>query len=386
MKGVFTVLFVAAITVTLPVHQQRPDGQLAFDKGWTLEGDRTRIVREGGQDVLHVETGFAHRRDITLQDGTIDFDVRLTTRRSFVYVHFRVQGDGEREEFYLRPHKSGLPDAVQYAPVWQGRSAWQLHHGSGGTAAVPFAFDRWTRVRVVVQGRRAALFVDDMTTPALLVAQLSRETGAGSVSLGGFLPANVPGNGPIATFANVKVRSGDVPFDFDAAIARAPAPSTSTESAAVVREWAVSPGFVPKDGADVVPPTSDAGGFQIVPAEPGGLVQLDRHVKVLANSRVIAAFARVQVDTPRAGRFAFDLGFSDIATVFVNGDPVYRGDASYSFDQPRREGLIGFDQARLYLPLKAGRNEVAILVSDSFGGWGLMGRFIGSPGVSVTAR
>jgi hypothetical protein len=39
---------------------------------------------------------------------------------------------------------------------------------------------------------------------------------------------------------------------------------------------------------------------------------------------------------------AFDLGFSDVATVFVNGLQVFRGDASYSFDRPRREG-IGFD-------------------------------------------
>lgn len=376
-----------ALAMTLPaLRQQAPDGALVFDNGWTLQGDRLRIVRDGTRDVLQVETGFAHRRDIKLEDGTIDFDVQLTRRRSFVYVCLRAQSDGEREEFYLRPHKSGLPDAVQYAPVWQGRSAWQLHHGPGGTAAVPFAFDRWTRVRVVVQGSRAALFVDDMTTPALLVPQLSRETRPGFVSLGGFLPVDVPGEGPIATFANVKVRPGDVPFDFDAAIARAAAPSTSTESVAVVREWAVSPAFAPKGGEDAVPPTSDAGGFQVVPAEPGGLVQLHRHVKVIAGSRVAAAFARIQVTAPRAGTFAFDLGFSDIATVFVNGSPVYRGDASYSFDEPRREGLIGFDQARLYLPLKAGRNEVSILVSDSFGGWGLMGRFVGAPGLSVTAR
>ena len=70
----------------------------------------------------------------------------------------------------------------------------------------------------------------------------------------------------------------------------------------------------------------------------------------------------------------FDLGYSDIATVFLNGKPLYRGDASYSFDRPRREGLIGYDQARFYLPLVAGDNELAIVVSDSFGGWGIMGR------------
>ena len=71
---------------------------------------------------------------------------------------------------------------------------------------------------------------------------------------------------------------------------------------------------------------------------------------------------------------------------FVNGTPLFRGEASYSFDRPRREGLIGFDQARLYLPLKADDNELAVIVTDSFGGWGLMGRFVDEKGATVTIR
>jgi hypothetical protein len=383
------ILLFAAMVVGLGGPGQNPplDGAVPFDSGWSLAGERTRVVREGGTQVLQVETGFAHRRDIRLLDGAIDFDVRLTTRRSFVYVYFRAQRDGEREEFYLRPHKSSLPDAVQYAPVWQGRSAWQLHHGPGGTTAVPFAADRWTHVRVVVQGRAAALFVDDMKAPALVVPRLSREPQAGYVSVGGFLPADVPGAGPIATFANVQVRPGIVPFDLAAAARQAPAPATQ-EQATVVTAWAVSPAFAPdpQAAADTLPPAGATGPFRPVEAEPGGLVQLHRHVKVPDGSRVSAAVARVTVTAPRAGTVAFDLGFSDVATVFLNRTPIFTGDASYSFDRPRREGLIGFDQARIFLPLKAGDNDLSIVVSDSFGGWGIMGRFAGSQRLSLTAR
>jgi len=71
--------------------------------------------------------------------------------------------------------------------------------------------------------------------------------------------------------------------------------------------------------------------------------------------------------------------------VFVNGQPVFRGEASYSY-AGRREGLIGFDQARLYLPLAAGANEVAVLLTDSFGGMGIMGRFPDGGGLVVEAR
>ena len=103
-------------------------------------------------------------------------------------------------------------------------------------------------------------------------------------------------------------------------------------------------------------------------------------------SRVSAVVARLVLTAAAPRVVAFDLGFSDTATVVLNGVPIFTGDASYSFDRPRREGLIGFDQARLYLPLQAGQNDLSVIVTDSFGGWGLMGRLVNAPDVTVGAR
>src|SRR4051812_44919695 len=103
--------------------------------GWGLRGDAA-LERADDRDTLRVGTGWAFRRDVKLEDGAVDFDVQLSRRRSFVYLCFRMQDEREYEEVYLRPHKSELPDAVQYAPVYQGESAWQLYHGPGRTAAV----------------------------------------------------------------------------------------------------------------------------------------------------------------------------------------------------------------------------------------------------------
>ena len=94
----------------------------------------------------------------------------------------------------------------------------------------------------------------------------------------------------------------------------------------------------------------------------------------------------MRVKAASAGVRAFDLGFSDRVTVFLNGRPTFSGEASYSFDNPRRDGVIGYDQARLWLPLSEGENELAFLVSDGFGGWGLMGRFADPTGLEVAPR
>ena len=117
------------------------------DGGWELKGPSVKLERYDGRDVLSVENGFAYRRDVRLQDGSVDFDVQLTRRRSFVYLMVRMADDREYEDFYLRPHKSSLPDAIQYAPVYQGASAWQLYHGPGATAPVTFEPGAWDGMR-----------------------------------------------------------------------------------------------------------------------------------------------------------------------------------------------------------------------------------------------
>ena len=36
--------------------------------------------------------------------------------------------------------------------------------------------------------------------------------------------------------------------------------------------------------------------------------------------------------------------------------------------------------------IRAGDNEVAVVISDSFGGWGIMGRFADASGLTISAR
>jgi len=144
---------------------------------------------------------------------------------------------------------------------------------------------------------------------------------------------------------------------------------------------------VPKDVAEpALPGTDMLGEFQRIESEPSGLVELHRHAKLpSAESRQAAAVARVRVRATAAGLRRFDLGFSDVATVLLNGRPLFRGDAHYSYDNPRQEGLIHYGQATLFLPLEKGDNDIAVLVSDDFGGWGLMGRFADTTGLEIAA-
>src|SRR5512134_342465 len=72
---------------------------LPFSDGrWELSAKGVRAETADGRETLAFETGVATRRDVKLQDGTIEMEVQVTRRRSFVYVTFRMQDDKEYED------------------------------------------------------------------------------------------------------------------------------------------------------------------------------------------------------------------------------------------------------------------------------------------------
>jgi hypothetical protein len=325
-----------------------------------------------------MRTGRAIRRDVSLEDGTIEFDMEVTPRRSFVYLQFRMTGDDEHEEIYFRPHKSQLPDAIQYTPVWRGDSNWQLYHGPGATAPVTFAHRQWIHVRLVLSGRRAALFLGGDAKPNLMMT-LGREPTSGYLALRSFVPPDAAPAGEMSSaFANVVVRPGQAAYAFAAE-------TPTSAPAGLISRWQLSPSFAVEPGAPVTSlPDSLVASKDRWPAfsvEPTGVIVIGRHLARPA--RQSATIARLVLRAPAEGAQRIRLGYSDYVTIFVNGRPLFFGDAHYSYDAPRQEGLIALSQATFWLPLARGDNEILFAVSDGFGGWGLTAQLEVADGAQV---
>jgi hypothetical protein len=357
-----------------PVGAQQATGVVPFETGWQTRGDSVRVEQFDGRSTLAMRNGFAFLRDLRFENGTIDVDVMSTEARSFVYVMFRMQSDSAYEDLYLRPHKSNAPDAVQYAPVYQQASAWQLYHGATGTASVSIPDGVWNRLRIVLSGRRAAIFLNDTIRPALIVPRLGHEPRAGYLALRAFLPAGVSSTGATARFANLRVRPDHVPFTFPA-VADAPV-------AGAVRSWEVGEPFAAGDTLLVSAPASATRTWRRVEALPNGLLELHRVVPLAPGMRNVGVIARLKVNADAGGLYAMELGFSDRLTAIVNGNPIFHRDDSYDYAN-RRDGLIGYSQATLFLPLRRGSNTIELIVTDVFGGWGLMARFPSMTGLRI---
>ena len=346
-----------------------------FDsRHWKLEGD-ARLETYLGRTALTAHRGAGVAEGVSFQDGTVELDMAVGTHRDFAIIALRRTGEGEYEEFYFRTHKSELPDAIQYCPAWQGVGGWQLFHGPGYTARATFVRDQWIPVRIVLSGDRAAIFEGQTPQPQLVVDHLVRETRAGGI---GLEVAIVDDAHPEArtAFSNVVLKPGVVDFDFSKAPPRAIDPPPG-----LIQRWELSDAFVPARGAIRTLP--QARGWRTVSTLPNGLVVFERYVKRSEDERS-AALARVVVDAPADEVRPFRFGYSDEVTVFLNATPLFSGDAHYSHDNPRQEGLIGLFQATVYLPLKKGRNELVLAVADVFGGWGVMGQFPEAEGLRIT--
>jgi len=359
-----------------------PARELPFtDGGWKTGDPKARVETLGGKTALRLTSAMSVRRDVDFKDGTIEFDLWSTGERAFAYIHFRMQSEKESEAVYFRLHKSRLPDAIQYDPFYQGLGNWQLFHGPESTAAADLVAGRWIHVKLELQGEKAALFLDHAREPVLAVPKLARGSGGGFIALRSFLGANIKGEvEPPSSFANVVIRPDAFDYDFAKIVEAKTAPLPG-----LVTRFRLSPGFMAPEG-----PVRTLGGPAAAPETwplanvlPSGLAILGSQVEVPEKARRYSAIAAFRVRADADGVKRLRLGFSDEVSVFLNGQILFSGDQRYIFNFPRQEGLIHLDQASVYLPLKKGDNEVRLVVSEVFGGWGLMAQFEDPSGLVI---
>ena len=68
------------------------------------------------------------------------------------------------------------------------------------------------------------------------------------------------------------------------------------------------------------------------------------------------------------------IGYSDDVSVFLNGKILYRGRSAQNFRDPGFLGIVNPENDAVYLPLKKGKNELVLAVSELGGGWGFVCR------------
>jgi hypothetical protein len=344
---------------------------------WDLQG-QAKAVDYLGRRCLALDGGAAVLKDFEMRDGVIDMDIATPAKRGFFGVQFRLDGEGANGEWvYLRQHKSGLPDAMQYTPVLNTGANWQIYNGPGFTGAVDIPKDVWFHVRLEVAGAQAKLFVTDMDKPALVMNDLKSGVQKGQVALYVLTGATY--------FSNFEIRTTP-----DAAWER----HLPAMPAGTVTKWSVSPAYdALARNLERPLAASEAEGirWQDVEAEPPGYVVLYRyreapHLRVTFQTDfstrlepqpgMKVVYARTHIESDRDVVKKLYIGYSDDVSVFLNGKILFRGRSAQGFRDPGFLGIVNPENDAVYLPLKKGSNELMLAVSELGGGWGFICRLV----------
>jgi hypothetical protein len=366
---VFTLVVAAVMLLCVTVAGAEV---IPFDSGrWKYDPGAANVEEYLGRTSLFVKGGIAYVADVEFTNGVIEFDVALPDDRGFIGGVFRLTDAYNYEDFYMRPHQSGKPDATQYTPVFNDLAGWQLYHGDGYSANVTYDYDTWIHLKIVVSGETAEVFIGDGDQPALVVNELKFGVRSGKVGVkatAGFAPAH---------FSGFSVTAMD-----DPPMTGKPAPAKPAEPGTIMA-WEVSNAFdfARIDGITRLP--EDLKGdftWSRLECESTGLANIARLRTIGEGAN--AVFARVSIESDRDQTTVLLVGFSDVAVVCLNDNVLYVGNNTYRSRDYRYLGTIGFFDS-VYLHLKKGNNELWIAVGENFGGWGLQARFEDASGIRV---
>jgi hypothetical protein len=371
-----------AVSATMTAPQT-----IDFDSDrWVIQDPTAKKEEHLGRKSLFLSSnGFASLKDVEFEDGTVEVDLAASTPVEFPGVVFRFKSPDEHELVYLRPHHSGHDDATQYVPAFQGSHPWQIYNGKGATAAAQIPSDQWLHVKIQVTGLVAKVFLNNAAEPTLVITDLKHGYSKGSVGV----TCGAMG----AYFSN---------FSYTTAIPGAHVePQYPAPAAGMLTKWELSEAFDtqtinPERLPD--PAALSAMKWLAVTAETPGMVVIDRYrrspsfvapfafdrsvrLKEAKETRVV--LGRTEVYSDRAQTVKMSFGYSDEATVFLNGQSLFTGKSAWRFRDQDFNGVMDVENDALYLPLKKGRNELLLTVKEYFGGWGFICRLESTTGLKI---
>jgi hypothetical protein len=348
---------------------------------WDVSSAKLAPNTTPSADRIALIHGIACRGDLQIDDGIIELEL-APPAGGFAGIAFRMQSPADYEIVYFRWSNDGRWVGVQYQPVYEGETTWQLYPGAGyETDLPPRVYTRrggWMPVRIVVAGSRADVYVGDSGTPALEVRELKRPRARGAIGI--WSSGLDTWKQPTGLVRGLRV----LPLG---GVTLAPA-ARDTASAGQLMRWRVSSRFAAPDSIRFADRLSsdalrDMGEARVVSAEPSGTVNLTALVgnpagrqsaNVFGGAGWGVAYASVTLHSDREQTRRLSLSYSDAVGVYVDGALVYAGDNRTEARGRNALGLVSYEGETVPLHLHAGDNEIVLAVADRAFGWGFRAR------------
>lgn len=326
------------------------------DTHWVLP-ENASFEKFDNRNTILLKGKRATVKNLEFTNGTIEVDVYANTARSFAGITFRKQNENI-EEVYMRMHKSSQVDAVQYTPIFNNESNWQLYREY--QAKVQFKNSGWNSLKIEVNNQNAEVFVNDKKV--LVIDDLRTGNAFGEIGLFSLFPNR---------FSNFRVTH------------KSPTKTSKTTKnsktdASIITKWNIT-----KAKAFQIEKLKDKSFFNreyiSVTTEKSGLLPISKYIKKSSSGNFerniknyTIASKTITVDSEETKLFSFD--YSDEILVYLNGKLLFKGNNSFRTKGVQYMGHMDINTNKLYLPLKKGTNKIHCVVIDKANGWGLMAK------------
>ena len=336
---------------------------------WKINANAYVLENYKGKDAIYLQGGSIKLKDTKFLNGTIEYDIYLKQEPAFPGLLFRLK-DNDSEQFYIRPHLPGKPDANQVAPLVKGITPWQLNFGPTYSFPYQYKYDDWTHVKIVVHDKRAQIYLDYAEKPHLSW-NLFHAPQEGEIQLGG-------GNASGMHLADIKINKNEYKIkDFN--------PIARQAIEGLISEWEVSDMFEEKlldNPANFKKLITNRKWGKKIQVEEGRAANISRVQLLRDGSPGETVFAKITINSDKDQIKLFHFGYSDRVVAILNGKPVYKGNNRWRSRDYRFLGTIGLFDA-IYLDLKKGENTLLLAVSEDFGGWLVTGKFEDTSGLKL---
>lgn len=363
-------------TGTTSTTSQPDDPGLPIDIAqWAPFAEIVEVQKHLGRESLHVVNGFAVLSGMQLANGTISFDIAARAEVGFMGVTFHQQDPQNFETFYLRTHHSNQPDANQYQPYWNGHECWQLYYGTEYSVQTAYPNDDWIHVKMVISGNQAEVYLDS-DSPSLIIPERKGPWTDGGVGLWAF--------GTDAWFSNIVVEPASTPPKLSGGEVKREEPAPGT-----IKTWRISEMIDEETlGTTLDDATLKSLSWSDHAVEYDGILNLAAMGPIEKDAAGTAVgpntvLAKIDVTSSQAQVKELRIGFSDRARVYVNGKLVWYGSDSWQTRDYRFLGTVGLWDT-VYAWLGQGENQIVVAVSETEGGWGLVGALPDQTGLALS--
>lgn len=255
------------------------------------------------------------REDLRFDCFRIRVEVAVTGPYGFIGLAFGARDHQNYELVYLSPGNETSQGDIQYDPIMNGSSTWQIYNGPVYQASAAFPTGQWTTLVLEVQPNSVAVYVGDETAPHLVVSNLQHGRSQGRIGFWGNLP------GYVSRFS--------VEETLPSPIANRTASSQLLLRDSTITEWLVSKPYSSEQSGDYT------GSWTRAAVEENGCLNINRLYSAAEKGTAVQATYSFSLKKETESLLCF--GFSDRIRLWINDKEVYQGETMWNPPESEEE-------------------------------------------------